>query len=63
MTEREMTLQEKYMALDDQVLKLREGLKTLIACHDRPHGFDDSHWYAHALEIARKALRDTDEIP
>ncbi len=35
---------------------LIEALRQLITLHDRPHGFDDGHWYGDAVEIARAVL-------
>lgn len=35
---------------------LREALTSLVAQHDRPHGFDDEAWYAREVAQARAAL-------
>jgi hypothetical protein len=36
------------------------ALRDLVAQHDRPHGFDDSHWYAQALEPVRALLAEVE---
>ena len=35
---------------------LLAALRDLVAQHDRPHGFNDEHWYATEVAAARAAI-------
>jgi hypothetical protein len=52
-----------YRRLRKEYEAMRDALLKLIACHDRPHRFDDEAWYAHALFDARRAIELTDHEP
>lgn len=32
------------------------ALKAILAQHDRPHGFDDSRWYAREVALVRETI-------
>jgi hypothetical protein len=44
------------MTVSEERDLLRSALSRLVAQHERPHGFDDSHWYREALDQAKCAL-------
>lgn len=49
-------LRKTVFALKEDRDRLFGALQRLVAQHDRPHGFEDSHWYARELADARAAL-------
>lgn len=49
-----------YRRMRKEYEAMRSALVNLITCHDRPHGFDDGHWYDAAVKDARAAIELTD---
>jgi uncharacterized membrane protein len=43
-------------AQEREIDALRAALRALVARHDKPHGFEDTDWYAGEVEAARTAL-------
>ena len=48
------------LPLVDELYNVVGALRALVEQHERPHGFDDSHWYEREVNAARAIL---DRLP